>query len=135
MKKSYSLALVFIVVLVMISPAFSMSSACGTENLSANGEIVIQDIRIPSTPRPRSATPLIDSYYSADMNLLEIYFNYEVGTVTINILDGMQRCIVKYTCNTETEAEVFMNLSLLPDDTYTIHIVGREYEGVGYLIL
>lgn len=136
MKKIYLLALSFIVAVVTVIP-FKANTIAATNVSNRDGttkEVVVRDLHYPTIPRPRSATPFISSFYSADISLLEIYFNYYVGTVTVNILNGTLQCIAQYICDTEVEAEVFMNLSLSPNDTYTIHIVGKNYEGIGYFI-
>lgn len=133
MKKIYLLTMVFILAVATITPAYMMTSKAESKPRPTTEEILIRDVKWPSTPtRPRSAAPMVNAYYSGDMSMLEIYFNYYVGTVKISILDGMQQCVAQYTCNTEIEGEVFLNLSLSPDEEYTIHIVGSEYEGVGY---
>lgn len=136
MKKIYLLALAFVVAMATITPVYlAASNNTSREERLSTKEIVIRDIKYPpSTPRPRSAAPVISAYYSSDISLLEIYFNNPVGTVTINVLDEMQQCIGRYTCNTNNETVAFINLSLSPGYTYTIHIVGDEYEGIGYYI-
>lgn len=133
MKKIYLLTMAFILAVAIITPAYMMTSNAESKPRPTTEEIAIRDVKWPSTPtRPRSAAPMVNAYYSGDISMLEIYFNYYVGTVKISILDGMQQCVAQYTCNTEFEGVVFMNLSLSADDQYTIHIVGKEYEGVGY---
>lgn len=132
MKKIYLLTLAFILAVATITPAYVMTSTAESKPQPTTEEIVIRDVRYPPVTRPRSVAPIINAYYSGDMSMLEIYFNYYVGTVKISILDGMQQCVAQYTCNTEIEGEVFLNLSLSPEEEYTIHIVGNEYEGVGY---
>lgn len=135
MKKIYLLVLAFLVAVATVSPAYMMTGAVNiSESQPTTKEIVIREIMAPTVARPRTAMPFVNSYYSADMNMLEVYFNYYVGTVKISVLDGMQQCVAQYTCDTEVEGEVFLNIALSPEDTYTIHIKGADYEGIGDFI-
>lgn len=133
MKKICFFALSFLVAVATIIPVYMRASVNMERSRPSIKEVVIQDIKIPLNPgRPRSAAPIVAACYSSDMSMLEVYFNYKVGTVKINILDGMQQCVAQYTCDTEIEGEVFLNLTLSPNDIYAIHIIGNEYEGIGY---
>lgn len=126
--------MILLVAVATVSPAYTTPNSSRDWDRPSTEEIVIRDIQTPPiTERPRSAAPIINAYYSADTDLLEIYFNYCIGTVTINVLDATQQCIARYTCNTNTEGEVYLTPSLSPGETYTLHIVGSDYEGIGYL--
>lgn len=134
MKRFYLLVLAFFIASATVTPAYQTNLNGDDKPRPTTEEIEIRDLQMPTIARPRTVTPFVNSYYSADMNMLEIYFNYEIGTVKISVLDGMQRCVAQYTCDTEAEGEVFLNLVLFPDDTYTIHIKGADYEGIGEFI-
>lgn len=133
MRRIYLFAMIFWVAATTVSPAYSTPIIDVDGEEPTTREIVIRDLEFPPIRQPRSATPIINAYYSADMDLLEVYFNYCIGTVTINVLDATQQCIARYTCNTNTEGEVYLTPSLSPGETYTLHIVGNDYEGIGYL--
>lgn len=134
MRRIYLFAMILLVAAATVSPAYSTPIIDVDGEEPTTREIVIRDIQTPPiTERPRSAAPIINAYYSADTDLLEVYFNYCIGTVTINVLDATQQCIARYTCNTNTEGEVYLTPSLSPGETYTLHIVGNDYEGIGYL--
>lgn len=134
MRRIYLFAMMLLVAAATVFPAYTTPTMNTDGDEQTTREIVIRDIQSPKDfDRPRSAAPIINAYYSADTDLLEVYFNYCIGTVTINVLDATQQCIARYTCNTNTEGEVYLTPSLSPGETYTLHIVGNDYEGIGYL--
>lgn len=133
MRRIYLFAMILLVAAATVSPAHSTPIIDVDSDEPTTREIVIRDLEFPPIRQPRSAAPIINAYYSADTDLLEVYFNYCIGTVTINVLDATQQCIARYTCNTNTEGEVYLTPSLSPGETYTLHIVGNDYEGIGYL--
>lgn len=133
MRRIYLFAMILLVAAATVSPAYTMPRINTDGEPLSTEEIMIRELTAPTIRQPRSATPIINAYYSADTDLLEVYFNYCIGTVTINVLDATQQCIARYTCNTNTEGEVYLTPSLSPGETYTLHIVGNDYEGIGYL--
>ncbi len=97
-------------------------------------EIVINDLTT-STPReqPRSGGATVDVYYVPGSGL-EFYFNYLLGTVTIDIADASGASIATRSCNTDTEPSVCLPVVLTTDNSYSIRIVGPDYEGVGTIL-
>ena len=67
---------------------------------------------------------------------LEFYFNpdYLLGTVTIDVTDASGASIATRSCNTDTEPSVCLPVVLTTDNSYSIRIVGPDYEGVGTIL-
>lgn len=97
-------------------------------------EIVINDLTTV-TPRgqARSGGATVDVYYVPGSGL-EFYFNYLLGTVTIDIADASGASIATRSCNTDTEPSVCLPVVLTTDNSYSIRIVGPDYEGVGTIL-
>ena len=95
-------------------------------------EIVINDLKT-TTPhgQARSAGSTVDVYYVPGSGL-EFYFNpdYLLGTVTIDVTDAPGA----RTSNTDTEPSVCLPVVLTTDNSYSIRIVGPDYEGVGTIL-
>lgn len=135
MKKSHLLVLIFISFFTIISTSDGRSANLAKGNTVT---ININDVRRPTgsgTPATRSAMSFVDAWYDAEMSLLEISFNTEIGKTSIYVLDSMNQCVARCYCNTAEEHSVWMNFQVVEDETYTIHIVGSEYEGIGYLFI
>lgn len=99
-------------------------------------EIVIRDVMSPTQKgQPRSAGSTVDVYYVPGSGL-EFYFNpdYLLGTVTIDITDASGASIATRSCNTDTEPSVCLPVVLTTDNSYSIRIVGPDYEGVGTIL-
>lgn len=99
-------------------------------------EIVVRDITYPKPPQPepRSAIPTVFASYSSDISLLELNFTKPLGIVTIYIVNDMGQCVAKYNCNTQNESDVYINV-VVEEGSYTIRIIGNEYEAEGYFTL
>ncbi len=135
MKKSHLLVLIFISLFTIISTSDGRSANLAKGNTVT---ININDIRRPTgsgTPAPRSVISFVDAWYDAEISLLEISFNTKIGKTSIYVLNGMNQCVARYGCDTDQEDTVWMNFQVVEDETYTIRIVGDEYEGVGYLFV
>ena len=97
-------------------------------------EIVVNDIKSPViVEQSRSAGSTVDVYYVPGSGL-EFYFNYLLGTVTIDVTDASGASIATRSCNTDTEPSVCLPVVLTTDNTYSIRIVGPDYEGVGTIL-
>lgn len=135
MKKSYRLVWILLAFFTIIS------TSDGRAANPTNGRTVtihINDIRRPAgsgTPTPRSVISFADAWYDAEMSLLEVVFNTEIGEATIHVLNGMNQCIARYDCNTIEESVAWINFHAVENESYTIRIVGKDYEGIGYLFV
>lgn len=119
--------------LLIAIPALSMN-----DNEEEPTKIAIQDIPGSDTKTPRSVSPTAPTaygQYDPNFSLLEMEFNREVGRITIYVLNDMNQSIARCDCNTAEENSVWMNFQIVEDETYTIHIVGSDYEGIGYLFV
>lgn len=58
----------------------------------------------------------------------------QLGTVTIDITDASGASIATRSCNTDTEPSVCLPVVLTTDNSYSIRIVGPDYEGVGTIL-
>lgn len=99
-------------------------------------EIVINDLMSPvQRGQARSGGATVDVYYVPGSGL-EFYFNpdYLLGTVTIDITDASGASIATRSCNTDTEPSVCLPVVLTTDNSYSIRIVGPDYEGVGTIL-
>ena len=97
-------------------------------------EIVVIDIKSPTQKgQPRSAGATVDVYYVPGSGL-EFYFNYLLGTVTIDVTDASGASIATRSCNTDSEPSVCLPVVLTTDNSYSIRIVGPDYEGVGTIL-
>lgn len=99
-------------------------------------EIVVIDIKSPTQKgQPRSVGATVDVYYVPGSGL-EFYFNpdYLLGTVTIDVTDASGASIATRSCNTDTEPSVCLPVVLTTDNSYSIRIVGPDYEGVGTIL-
>lgn len=135
MKKSHLLVLIFISLFTIISTSDGRSANLAKGNTVT---ININDIRRPTgsgTPAPRSVISFVDAWYDAEMSLLEVVFNTEIGEATIHVLNGMNQCIARYDCNTIEESVAWINFHAVENESYTIRIVGKDYEGIGYLFV
>lgn len=135
MKKSHLLVWILLSFFTIVSTSDGRSA-----NLAKGSTVTINinDIKRPAgsgTPTPRSVISFVDAWYDAEMSLLEISFNTEIGKTSIYVLNGMNQCIARCDCNTAEENSVWMNFQIVEDETYTIHIVGSDYEGIGYLFV
>lgn len=85
--------------------------------------------------QPRSAGATVDVYYVPGSGL-EFYFNpdYLLGTVTIDVTDASGASIATRSCNTDSEPSVCLPVVLTTDNSYSIRIVGPDYEGVGTIL-
>ena len=97
-------------------------------------EIVINDLKT-TTPhgQARSGGATGAGYYVPGSGL-EFYFNYLLGTVTIDVTDASGASIATRSCNTDTEPSVCLPVVLTTDNSYSIRIVGPDYEGVGTIL-
>lgn len=130
MKKLHLLVWIFISVFTFISTSNGISA-----NLTKGStvSIKINDIRRPAgsgTPTPRSVISLVDTWYDADMALLEISFNEEVGKVSIQVQNSFGQVVSSCSVDTTYEPMVMMNVPT-NEDYYTIHIVGDIFEAYG----
>lgn len=99
-------------------------------------EIVVIDIKSPTQKgQARSGGATVDVYYVPGSGL-EFYFNpdYLLGTVTIDVTDASGASIATRSCNTDTEPSVCLPVVLTTDNSYSIRIVGPDYEGVGTIL-
>ena len=76
-----------------------------------------------------------EAWYDSRTGSLEVHFNQAVGDVTVEVLDGTNQTVACRTCNTDTEPVVYLTFHADSQEIYTIHIIGSEYEGIGYLTL
>ncbi|WP_297930745.1 hypothetical protein [uncultured Alistipes sp.] len=132
MKKIYCYPLIMIFSLSISVPALSMN-----DNKEPT-KIAIQDIPGSGTKTPRSVSPTAPTaygQYDPNFSLLEVEFFREIGPVAIYVLNSMNQCIARYDCNTAEEDVARINFQAVEDETYTIRIVGSNYEGVGYLFV
>lgn len=97
-------------------------------------EVVIRDVMSP-TPhgQARSGGATVDVCYVPGSGL-EFYFNYLLGTVTIDVTDASGASIATRSCNTDTEPSVCLPVVLTTDNSYSIRIAGPDYEGVGTIL-
>ncbi len=129
MKKIYYFCSMVVVLAFAYSLAYANDSVESRTNHSTY--ITIRDIRIPSLPPVgRSLVSVTDAYADYESGFIEIQFNINVGVVDISVLDQMGRKVSFYKCNTETEPFVYLSIPN-DDETYILHIVGKEYEGEG----
>lgn len=97
-------------------------------------EIVIRDVMSPVVvEQSRSGRATVDVCYVPGSGL-EFYFNYLLGTVTIDITDASGASIATRSCNTDTEPSVCLPVVLTTDNSYSIRIAGPDYEGVGTIL-
>lgn len=95
-------------------------------------QIPIRDQTPPPTPpMTLSAMATVEACYTPDLALLELWFNREVGVVTVRLKDNMTGyTLVQYTCNSSLEPQVCLNIAL-DAGFYTLQIIGSDYEGSG----
>ncbi|WP_300905950.1 DUF3244 domain-containing protein [uncultured Bacteroides sp.] len=122
----------FLIFLVFVFMGTLRVKAHFIERQPSTREIVVRDIRLPGTPHKpiRSVNSIVYAIYSSDTSLLEISFTQDIGVVQILIIDTMGQTIVAHACDTNTESDVFIDISL--DEPYMLRIVGSDYEGEGY---
>lgn len=97
-------------------------------------EIVIRDVMSPVVvEQSRSGGATVDVCYVPGSGL-EFYFNYLLGTVTIDVTDASGASIATRSCNTDTEPSVCLPVVLTTDNSYSIRIAGPDYEGVGTIL-
>lgn len=92
----------------------------------------IKLVHLPKTHIHRSALPLVEATYEED-EALHIEFNKDFGQVVILIIDPMQQVVVKYECLTDMEPYVFLPVSLDDMGIYTVKILGKGFEAIGYI--
>lgn len=88
-------------------------------------EVVIHD-KHREKPNTRSLFRSITAYLQS--GLLELYFNSNLGTVTVTVSGPSG--IESVTCDTASEIFVTIPVSFVPGQ-YFIEISGPEYEGYG----
>ncbi|CVI66376.1 MULTISPECIES: DUF3244 domain-containing protein [unclassified Alistipes] len=94
-------------------------------------DIPITDKTPPTPPMTTSAQATVEAHYTTDLALLEIWFNRNVGTVTVSVTDNSTgRTLTRYTCDSSLEPQVCLNVAL-EAGFYTLHIIGSDYEGYG----
>lgn len=121
---------------------FIAAMCCLTEGICKGApkdetrDIYIQIVKIGGglNPRPRSSQPFIEAEIDAMAGQLVMYFNYELGKVSINIKNSMGQVVSHYSCDTDTEPMVLMNVSSSADD-YTIDISGTNVEAYGHYVI
>ncbi len=98
--------------------------------------IPITDKNLPPPPTTTlSAEATVEACYTTDLALLELWFNREVGVVTVSLTDNMTgRTLISYTCDTSMEPQLCLSVAL-DAGFYTLHIIGSDYEGYGDLDL
>lgn len=80
-----------------------------------------------SRPRPRSAQAIIEIELDELSNQLSIAFNEEFGPLTVFVKNSMGQVVSSYSCNTDMEPMVIMNVPG-HEDFYTICILGANVE-------
>lgn len=92
-------------------------------------KIYVSDITV-SRPRPRSGLPIIEAEVDAMAGQLVMYFNYELGKVTVNVKNSMGQVVSRYCCDTDMEP---MAVIIIPtaDDSYSVSITGENIEAYG----
>lgn len=128
MKHFYKMLLALVAVFVFVPNGYALQGGDG-----GSDDIIIIDKR-PPFPRPRTLTT-VEASYDAACSLLEVNFLCEVGQVTIALRNSMNQTVVSYNCNSAMEPQVWLPVSLVEGESYTLQIVGANYEGVGYLVV
>ncbi len=97
------------------------------------------DIKDKPTPpntgsiKPRTDISTVDAWYDYDGSMFEFWFNDNIGSVTICVSDAMNQTIASCTCDTAVESMAYIFCAIDETQSYTVRIVGNDYEGVGYL--
>lgn len=132
MKKSIILFGVFASIFLA---SYATSSACHSSRLRFPFQVhistVINPEKLPNEPVGRSFAPIANAIVDPDCNLIEVDFNYELGPVTILVINQMGQVVTRYACDTNMEATVCLQ-SPAVEGAYTIRIIGTDYEGEGY---
>ena len=137
--KKFILTLLAAVATVSVAYVAPMPESDGENKEEEKKELTMQEIVIndltTATPRgqARSAGSTVDVYYVPGSGL-EFYFNYPLGTVAIDVTDASGASVVTRSCNTDTEPSVSLPVVLTSDNSYSIRIVGPDYEGVGTIL-
>lgn len=127
MKHFYKMLLALVAVFVFVPSGYALQDGEGID------DIIIIDKR-PPFPRPRTLTT-VEASYDATCSLLEVNFLCDVGQVTIALQNCMNQTVASYDCNSAMEPQVWLPVSLVEGESYTLQIVGFDYEGVGYLVV
>lgn len=123
------------IVLVLVS-LFVLTAQAFASGLNINPpkptkEIPIKEGKPKPGPMPTSLENTVEARYTADMELLEVYFNQEVGNATISLIDNMTgQTLIAYTCDSTLEPQVYLNIAL-DAGYYSLRIIGPDYEGYG----
>jgi len=115
--------------------SITFSGICIAGNDSPKKEPTREEINIektfdPPIPRPRSATKFIEAYLNRTDQVIEVYFNYMFGDVTVTIEDRAGNIVASQICDTDTEEVVRL---AVPDaeGEYTIKITGQDLSAEG----
>lgn len=98
--------------------------------------LYIKVIRHPNgghTNTTRSGADPVVAWYDADLSLLEVCFNEEVGRVSVSVTDSKGQELARYACETYVDPVAYLYFTAEEGEVYTINLVGKDFEGVGYM--
>lgn len=93
-------------------------------------QIIIDKSTDGGLERPRSAVDPIEAYLNHTDSIIEVYFYYMFGAVTITIEDANGNVVNTMECDTDAEEVVNMAAPSTSGE-YTIKIVGEDLAAEG----
>lgn len=132
MKKRNLSGIFLLITLFMLSaigsPISSRSYSITETNQKVNGVDITLKGEIGETPigGPRregdtSSNSTINATLNNNQNVIQTYFNNNVGIVTVIITDKLGNELYKQVVNTTMQISLSTNISFLPAGTYTIY--------------
>lgn len=121
-----------LLVLIIAALCCWTEGICNGPSRSETKDVYIQVTKIGGglNPHPRSVLPYIEAEVDAMAGQLVMYFNYELGKVTVNVKNSMGQVVSRYSCDTDMEP---MAVIIIPtaDDSYSVSITGENIEAYG----
>lgn len=116
----------FIAMLCLGIDGMCDANAAGKTTREVSVDVLILGNGSPR-PRPRSTQAIIEIELDELSNQLTVVFDEELGPLTIDVKNSMGQVVSSYSCNTDMEPMVIMNVPG-HEDFYTICILGANVE-------
>lgn len=102
----------------------------GSGNQPTREEINIEKTLDPPIPRPRSIIKPIEAYLNHTDSVIEVYFNFMFGNVTVTVEDAEGNVVSSMACDTDIEEAICIDAPAT-EGKYVIKIVGEELSAEG----
>lgn len=123
--------IVLILVALFVAAAPTIASELHVDPPKPSKEIPINEGKPKPGPVPTSLENTVEARYTAEISLLEVYFNREIGSATISLIDNMTgQTLIAYACDSALEPQIYLNIAL-DAGFYSLRIIGPDYEGYG----